>query len=369
VASQKTPYLFLYARAYEDVKLVLAGWEATLLWPHVLCLLKQRGGVFDDDESSPEFVAATLRCPVEIASAGMAGLKRAGLLVDGSRRCPGGAGGSHERTGWVTPSWDKWAVDRRERGEGRAKTTVTRPLPDRSRALPTVTPDNGELELERELEENNPPTPRKRGGADVLKAWTALRQIRPRLSEDPPPKNDAGGKALRKAITSIGADALTNVFRWAHESDHDRARFLRGERDGKRKQPSWVTCCRNATEYAEFAAEWADGGGHSDSPDDYERPADGDNVEFRGTYVFRLADGVWYPDAKQLLNKRLPWRTALDAVALRRIQGDRLDLYPPEEYAAALAASRFPASVSNPHHLQAAIDDAINDIRQDMGLI
>ena len=216
---------------------------------------------------------------------------------------------------------------------------------------------------------NNPPNPRKRGGADVLKAWTALRQIRPRLSEDPPPKNDAGGKALRKAITSIGADALTNVFRWAHESDHDRARFLRGERDGKRKQPSWVTCCRNATEYAEFAAEWADGGGHSDSPDDYERPADGDNVEFRGTYVFRLADGVWYPDAKQLLNKRLPWRTALDAVALRRIQGDRLDLYPPEEYAAALAASRFPASVSNPHHLQAAIDDAINDIRQDMGLI
>ena len=153
MASQKTPYLFLYARAYEDVKLVLAGWEATLLWPHILCLLKQRTGVMDNDECSAAFIAATLRCPMELAEPAVAGLKRVGLLVEGSRSCPGGAGGSHEREGWVTPSWDKWSVDPRIRGEARAKTTVRDRSPTVTPPLPTVSTDNGELELELEVQQ------------------------------------------------------------------------------------------------------------------------------------------------------------------------------------------------------------------------
>jgi hypothetical protein len=262
MASQKSPYLFFYARAYEDVKLVMAGWEATLLWPHVLALLKQRVGVMNNDECSPAFVAATLRCPMEIAEAGLAGLKRVGLLVEGSRSCPGGAGGSHERVGWVTPSWDKWAVDPREKGQGREKTTVrapsatvSAPLPDRSGAFQTVTQDNGELE--RELErENNPPTPRKRGNgasAAVSECWAMLKQIRPRLSESPP---KTGRKELVRAVEDIGAERVALAFQWAHESDHPRAKFLREHGGG---QPSWVTVCRHAGEYIEFAELWKAG--------------------------------------------------------------------------------------------------------------
>ena len=353
MASQKTPYLFLYARAYEDVKLVLAGWEATLLWPHVLCLLKQRGGVFDDDESSPEFVAATLRCPVEIASAGMAGLKRAGLLVDGSRRCPGGAGGSHERTGWVTPSWDKWAVDRRERGEGRAKTTVTRPLPDRSRALPTVTPDNGELELERELEENNPPNPRRRGGAvsaEDQKAWDSLRALRPRLSANVP---KTGRREFQRAVSDVGADGLALVFQWAHKSPHTKAAFLREHNGGK---PSWATLCRKAAEYLEFAEDEYGGAEPLADPDAYETPDGGDYIAIAGKRVFRRPTGVWLPNAGALMDKTLPWRTDLQQLAARLASDNGADGYLRGPWIDLLTAHRFPAEADD-RSLTFVVDD------------
>jgi hypothetical protein len=242
MASQKSPYLFFYARAYEDVKLVMAGWEATLLWPHVLALLKQRVGVMDNDECSPAFVAATLRCPMEIAEAGLAGLKRVGLLVEGSRSCPGGAGGSHERVGWVTPSWDKWAVDPREKGQGREKTTVRAPsatvpapLPDRSGAFQTVTQDNGELE--RELErENNPPTPRKRGASrrathdespealEVYAFWKALQAERGTIRTG---KAFPAAWQVQARINEFGVPTVKAVVEWAHKADHKLAANLR----------------------------------------------------------------------------------------------------------------------------------------------
>ena len=105
-------------------------------------------------------------------------------------------------------------------------------------------------------EENNPPTPRKRGSgvsADVQKAWDALRIHRPSLSETPP---KTGQKELIRAVADVGADGMETIWAWAHKSDHKRAVFLREHSGGL---PSWVSVCRKAGEYLEYAEAWKAG--------------------------------------------------------------------------------------------------------------
>jgi len=80
-----------------------------------------------------------------------------------------------------------------------------------------------------------------------------LKQIRPRLSDSPP---KTGRKELVRAVEDIGAERVALAFKWAHESDHPRAKFLREHGGG---QPSWVTVCRHAGEYIEFAELWKAG--------------------------------------------------------------------------------------------------------------
>jgi hypothetical protein len=258
MAAPKSPYLFLYARCREDAKLVLAGWEATQAWPHVLCLLKESRGILSDDEVSPEYFAAIYRCPLDFATAAMDGLKRTGLLVKGTRKTRGGPNGSTEIEGWITPKWDKWAIDKRNS------------VRERSRPFDTVTSDNGterppngterptngggiahlDLDLELELENKKKRASRPVFSEEVLMLWGIYVEEQAKVGikrRGKPTKPIAD--PMRSVLREYTAEDVESVIRWAHTSDHQRATFLRSNNNlGKTLfRPS------NFSEYLAFA--------------------------------------------------------------------------------------------------------------------
>jgi hypothetical protein len=200
--------------------------------------------------------------------------------------------------------------------------------------------------------------------ADVLEVYAAFREIVPSSRATPTKGRVNDIKVLLREHTVA---ELVTMLRWAGKSDGYKYQrengYLRWSsllgKDGRGKVMDRI----------EAALSWSEGGGFTDSPDDYELPPDFDAVEIRGSWVHRAADGTWYPATKQFTNPRLPWRAELARVATARIDAKGTDLYPPADYLAAVKGSRFPADVRDPWVLQMAIDDVVNDIREERGLI
>ena len=170
--SRKTPYIFFYARTYEKPNVALAGWQAFLIWPHVLALLKVNGSVLSPGMWDAEYLSLQWRVPVEIVQAGMDGIVKRGLLVEGSRTVAGGPGGKHEKHGLVAPGWDVWQRDQRPTSARRRTPTAktrTPPVPqDNGGKTGPNGVGNGQLELEQELELNKQHQQRAREDVDQI---------------------------------------------------------------------------------------------------------------------------------------------------------------------------------------------------------
>jgi hypothetical protein len=115
------PWLRLDAHYSHHPKLVRAGPEATLLWPHVLAALKRSDGVCSDDDLDPAVLARICGGTVEQWTAGLDAIKRVGLLADGQRTVKVGRAPAEVVSGWVTPGWDKYQPDARPAGRERSK--------------------------------------------------------------------------------------------------------------------------------------------------------------------------------------------------------------------------------------------------------
>ena len=105
----------------------------------------------------------------------------------------------------------------------------------------------------------------------ALEGWTEAvdlwRDLGPQTAKGKPtrrrPKQSKGvGKALAARLRDEGVADVLHVIRWAHESDHERARFLRGARTPRdipdRAKVSLVTLMRptNFEVYRDMAATW-----------------------------------------------------------------------------------------------------------------
>ena len=105
----------------------------------------------------------------------------------------------------------------------------------------------------------------------ALEGWTEAvdlwRDLGPKTEKGKPtrrrPKQAKGvGKALAARLRDEGVVDVLHVIRWAHESDHERARFLRGARTPRdipdRAKVSLVTLMRptNFEVYRDFASTW-----------------------------------------------------------------------------------------------------------------
>jgi hypothetical protein len=105
----------------------------------------------------------------------------------------------------------------------------------------------------------------------ALEGWTEAvdlwRDLGPKTAKGKPkrrrPKQSKGvGKDLARLLRDEGVADVLHVIRWAHESDHERARFLRGART-PRDVPdvanvSLLTLCRakKFDVYRDFASTW-----------------------------------------------------------------------------------------------------------------
>lgn len=89
----------------DDARLWEAGWEATALWPAVLTLLKVNDGVLDDRTFSGAYLARKVGCPRDVADAGVEGIRRTGLLVEGVATWKVHKGLDVTRRGWLSTKW------------------------------------------------------------------------------------------------------------------------------------------------------------------------------------------------------------------------------------------------------------------------
>lgn len=88
-----------------DARLWDAGWEATLVWPAILAMLKEHDGVLDEHHLSTRYIARRLGCPSELAQSALDGIKRVGLLVEGTATWKVGKGKDVVRAGWLSKRW------------------------------------------------------------------------------------------------------------------------------------------------------------------------------------------------------------------------------------------------------------------------
>ena len=116
------PWIRLDSGFYLDRRLRAAGSEARLIWPHILCLLRQHGGMLSDGDLDPEALADVIGADSVTWDSGIAGLKKAGLLVFDTQERHRGRGIYQEVSGWVTPNWNYYQPDHRARSDRRNKT-------------------------------------------------------------------------------------------------------------------------------------------------------------------------------------------------------------------------------------------------------
>ena len=219
---------------------------------------------------------------------------------------------------------------------------------------------------------NNPPTPPAGGlkkkskrrthdggpeALDALEHWKALqaeRGTRRTIKAWP------AGWGVQARIEEFGLDTVKAVITWAHKSDHKLAVNLR---DGDHLTDTLFRPSK-FPKYEGPALAFADNGGHTDSPSDYELPTKEDYVEFRGGNVRRSPDGTWHPSWQKLLKPAYPWREVMLRIADMTFRSREYDKHEPTPYREALMACRFPAD-PRPNDLQHAIDGALDEVRDD----
>ena len=115
------PWIRLDSGFYLDRRLRAAGSSARLIWPHVLCLMRQHSGMLSDGDLDPEALADVIGSDADTWRDGIDGLKGAGLLVFETHERHRGRGIYQEVSGWVTPNWNEYQPDHRARSDRRSK--------------------------------------------------------------------------------------------------------------------------------------------------------------------------------------------------------------------------------------------------------
>ena len=107
---------------YLDRRLRVAGSCARLIWPHILCLLRQHSGMLSDGDLDPSALADVIGADVDTWKKGIEGLRQSGLLTWAMQEKHRGRGIYQDVEGWVTPNWDEYQPDHRARSDRRVKT-------------------------------------------------------------------------------------------------------------------------------------------------------------------------------------------------------------------------------------------------------
>lgn len=112
-----TPWIRLDVAVLTDAKLRRA--RARGLWPIVLLVLKQCGGVIPTGDLDAELLAQDLDGLLDAAGVQerLDALKREGLLIHGTYKVKVSRG-EREITGWTTPHWKSFQPDERSRRGG-----------------------------------------------------------------------------------------------------------------------------------------------------------------------------------------------------------------------------------------------------------
>lgn len=128
-----TSWIRLDVPILTDAKLRRA--RARGLWPILLLVLKQSGGVVPTADLDPELLAQDLDGLLDAQGVRerIEGLKREGLLVHGTYTVKIGRG-EREVTGWTTPNWRSYQPDERSRRGGFVGPRATEPRAESAKA-------------------------------------------------------------------------------------------------------------------------------------------------------------------------------------------------------------------------------------------
>jgi len=373
----------------EDARLWDAGWEATLLWPLVLSLLKKNDGVLDDRTLSGRYLARRTGCPADLAERGVEAIKHVGLLVSGSASWKIHQGFERTRKGWISLRWaDKGNASSSWRILAQPSATLEEDgatLANHSRArcpVPYV-PSRPVASVSSEKEPPKPPTGGKKKSAKraastaanrVFDLWADLAGAKPADGTKVKTNNlrridryikEHSEREIEAVIRHLADDPWWRGKTAKQTTDIYRAgvhKFL----NGAEEVASRVNAAMNNPE--------ANGGEWTDCPDDYPTPLQYDVVALRGFNVGRFPSGGWDPSRKQYANGILPWRTFLEAAAKERLSVPGADLYVPEHYRRHLAACPFVVDglgevSSVDGKVEWAYTEVLNDIRQERGML
>jgi hypothetical protein len=109
------PWLRLDAYFTSDGKLIKAGPDARLAWPHVLCALKVEGGVASSEDLDPTVLAHRVGGAPDMWARAVARLVDVGLLVPGLYEIADRRATKQVR-GFACPGWSAYQPDDRARG-------------------------------------------------------------------------------------------------------------------------------------------------------------------------------------------------------------------------------------------------------------
>jgi hypothetical protein len=219
-----SPWFRLQCDYYLDRDLRRAGPEARVCWPAVLCVVKQGRGYASDAELDPFVLADIIGGSEEMWSTAVERLKAVGLLVQ-------------EEKGWTARSWQRFQPDSRPNSRSRNVPGT----PDLSQGHPGTPGDTPGTPVARTMDhvpeqENNPPTPRKRGASrrathdespealEVYAFWKALQAERGTIRTG---KAFPAAWQVQARINEFGVPTVKAVVEWAHKADHKLAANLR----------------------------------------------------------------------------------------------------------------------------------------------
>jgi len=219
-----TAWLRLDLDYADDAAIDSAGWEACAIWPRILCLLKQSKGAVSDHQLSPRYLSRRMAdMPEDVVEVGVSALKRVGLLLPGRCVYLGPGGRDVEVSGWVT-------LNLAEKGNGPTASAVVESLDvSNGDQVGPSSPTSHAGAVSRPVA-SCPVSSEKRAISDgVARLWEKYVEHQAavgikRRSEKPTADVAPG---LRARLVESGEDAVEAVIRWAHTSDHDRAKHLR----------------------------------------------------------------------------------------------------------------------------------------------
>ena len=270
-------WLRLDADFLDDARLWDAGWEATLVWPALLALLKQHDGVLDDRTFSARYLSRKIGCPDAVSEAAIAGIRGAGLLVQGSATWKVHQGIEQSREGWLSP---KWADKRNAPPSWEFQTLDGLTVTNHAQPSRGLDVDGPSLELDalsldmdsragadahavtsrlvtsrsEQARENDPALPLKAPKpSDSDRVWASWRALNTTARKTP----TAGQrKTIRARLKDYSVEELGDYFRWLREAPHKRAVFCRTEgHDGFKSTMLPGNCDERMTWVAEWKAD------------------------------------------------------------------------------------------------------------------